>query len=146
MKKILILMFASALFLFAQAEFSEPKPSFDEPRKVAIQLYDSDLDKVNHNLSTIYNILKEYPAESLKVVVIAYGNGVRALKKDYDKATLKRILSLVEYDVEFIVCKNTMDTMKWTEEDFIDDATFVQAGIVELIERQIDGYVGIIAY
>lgn len=145
-KKVLILMFVSALFLFGKSDFSEPYPSFDEPRKVAIQLYDSDLDKVNHNLSTIYNILKEYPAESLKVVVIAYGNGVRALKKDYDKATLKRINSLVEYDVEFIVCKNTMDTMKWTGDDFIDDASFVQAGIVELIERQVDGYIGIIAY
>ena len=146
MKKIFIFMFATTLFLFSESEFSEPKPTFDEPRKVAIQLYDSNLDKVNHNLSTIYNILKEYPAESLKVVVIAYGNGIRALKKDYDKATLKRINSLVEYDVDFIVCRNTMETMKWTEDDFIEDADFVQAGIVELIERQIDGYVGIIAY
>ena len=146
MKKIFILMFATALFLFGKSEFSEPHPTFDEPRKVAIQLYDSDLTKVNHNLSTIYNILKEYPAESLKVVVIAYGNGVRALKKDYDAATLKRIKSLVEYDVEFIVCKNTMETMNWTEDDFIDDVSFVQAGIVELIERQVDGYIGVIAY
>jgi len=146
MKKIFILMFVSIVFLFGKSEFSEPHPSFDEPRKVAIQLYDADLKKVNHNLSTIYNILKEYPAESLKVVVIAYGNGVRALKKDYDEATLKRITSLVEYDVEFIVCKNTMETMNWTEDEFIEDASFVQAGIVELIERQVDGYIGIIAY
>ena len=146
MKKIIVLLFASALYLLAQSDFIEPHPTFDEPRKVAIQLYDSNLDKVNHNLSTIYNMLKEYPAESLKVVVISYGNGVRALKKDYDEATLKRISSLIEYDVEFIVCKNTMETMKWTEDDFIEDASFVQAGIVELVERQVDGYIGVIAY
>lgn len=145
MKKILLVLFLS-IFAYAQSTFSEPKPSFENPRKVAIQLYDSELKKVNHNLSTIYNILKEYPNESLKVVVIAYGNGVRALKKDYDKKTLSRINSLMEYDVEFIVCKNTMDTMNWTKDDFIDDVDYVQAGIVELIERQVDGYVGIIAY
>lgn len=145
MKKLIILVFMS-VYLFGQSEFSEPFPSFDEPRKVAIQLYDADLDKVNHNLSTIYNILKEYPEESLKVAVIAYGNGVRALRKDYDKDTLSRIKSLMEYDVEFIVCKNTMDTMKWTKKDFIEDVSYVQAGIVELIERQVDGYIGIIAY
>ncbi len=52
----------------------------------------------------------------------------------------------MEYDVEFVVCKNTMDTMKWTEDDFIDDLIYVQAGIVELVERQIAGYVGMIAY
>lgn len=145
MKKILVLLFLT-IFTYAESTFSDPQPTFDEPRKVAIQLYDSDLKKVNHNLSTIYNILKEYPEESLKVVVISYGNGVRALKKDYDKDTLTRINSLMEYDVEFIVCKNTMETMKWTEKDFIEDVSYVQAGIVELIERETAGFVGIIAY
>ncbi|QKF82107.1 DsrE family protein [Halarcobacter ebronensis] len=145
MKKILLLAIVS-LFAYAQSTFSNPQPTFENPRKVAIQLYDSDLKKVNHNLSTIYNILKEYPQESLKVVVIAYGNGVRALKKDYDKQALTRINSLMEYDVEFIVCRNTMETMKWTEDDFIDGVSYAQAGIVELIERQIAGYIGIIAY
>ena len=146
MKKILLLILSLTALVLAQSEFSNPQPSFDNPRKVAIQLYDSELNKVNHNLSTIYNILKEYPAESLKVVVITYGNGVRALKRDYDQATLTRIKSLMQYDVEFIVCKNTMETMKWVEEDFVEDVSFVQAGIVELIEREIAGYVGLIAY
>lgn len=145
LKKIVLIAFLS-IWAFAESTFSDPQPSFDNPRKVVIQLYDSELKKVNHNLSTIYNILKEYPSETLKVVVVAYGNGIRALKNDYDKKTLTRIESLMEYDVEFIVCRNTMETMKWTESDFIEDASYVQAGIVELIERQIDGYIGIIAY
>lgn len=144
-KKLLLVALLSVV-TFAESTFSDPQPSFDNPRKVVIQLYDSDLKKIDHNLSTIYNILKEYPQETLKVVVVAYGNGVRALKKDYDKRSLQRMESLMEYDVEFIVCRNTMETMKWTEDDFIDDVGYVQAGIVELIERQIDGYIGIIAY
>jgi intracellular sulfur oxidation DsrE/DsrF family protein len=52
----------------------------------------------------------------------------------------------MEYDVEFIGCRNTMETMKWSEDEFIDDITYVQAGIVDLIERQIAGYVGVLAY
>jgi intracellular sulfur oxidation DsrE/DsrF family protein len=94
----------------------------------------------------MYNILKEYPSETLKIVVVTYGNGMRALRKDYDKATLKRIASLMEYDVEFIGCRNTMETMKWTEDEFIDDISYVQAGIVELIEREVAGYIGVLAY
>ena len=145
MKSFLAVIILS-IFVYGESTFSDPQPTFDEPRKVAIQVYDSNLEKVNHNLSTIYNILREYPEESLKVVVITYGNGIRALKKDYDKDTLTRIKSLMEYDVEFIVCKNTMETMKWTKDDFIDDVDYVQAGIVELIERETAGYVGLIAY
>lgn len=145
MKKI-VLFLLIAVFTYAQSTFSDPQPTFDNPRKLVIQLYDSEVTKVNHNLSSIYNILKEYPSESLKVVVVAYGNGMRALKNDYDAKTLTRIQSLMEYDVEFVGCKNTMETMKWSESDFIDDIEYVQAGIVEIIERQVSGYVGIIAY
>lgn len=145
MKKI-VLFLLIAVFTYAQSTFSDPQPTFDNPRKLVIQLYDSEVTKVNHNLSSIYNILKEYPSESLKVVVVAYGNGMRALKNDYDAKTLIRIQSLMEYDVEFVGCRNTMETMKWSESDFIDDIEYVQAGIVEIIERQVSGYVGIIAY
>lgn len=147
MKKI-ILIFLIGLFSLSCAEsnFSEPKPTFDTPRKVVYSLRVGDLETVSHTIGSMYNILKEYPAESLKIVVVAYGKGLRVLKKDYDEKTLTRIKSLMEYDVEFIACRNTMETMKWSESDLIDDIGFAQAGIVEVIERQVDGYIGITAY
>ena len=145
MKKI-VLLCLFVVFAFSKSTFSDPQPSFIEPRKVVFQIFDSDEKRVNHNLSSMYNILKEYPAESLKISVVVYGNGMRALKKDYNKDILKRIESLMEYEVEFIGCKNTMETMNWTKKEFIDNITYVQAGIVELIEKKVDGYVGVIAY
>ena len=146
MFKKLFLILCLFGFALAETKFSDPKPSFESPRKVVYSLYVNDLDTVNHTIGSMYNILKEYPSESLKIVVVTYGKGLRALKKDYDKDTLKRIKSLMEYDVEFVACKNTMETMKWKESDFIDDISFTQAGIVEVIERQVDGYIGITAY
>lgn len=145
MKKI-ILVVLLAIFSYAQSKFSEPQPTFDNPRKVVYSLYVGDLETVEHTIGSMYNILKEYPSESLKIVVVAYGKGLRVLKKDYDKKTLERVKSLMEYDVEFIACKNTMETMKWKESDFIDGIGFTQAGIVEVIEKQKDGYIGITAY
>ena len=144
--KFFLAILLITVFAYAESTFSDPQPTFENPRKIVIQFYDSEVNKINHNLSTIYNILKEYPSESLKIVVVAYGNGMRALRKDYDKNTLTRMTSLMEYDVEFIGCRNTMETMKWKDDEFIEDISFVQAGIVELIERQVSGYTGIIAY
>lgn len=145
MKKIILIVLL-AIYSYAQSKFSEPQPTFDNPRKVVYSLYVGDLETVEHTIGSMYNILKEYPAESLKIVVVAYGKGLRVLKKDYDKKTLERVKSLMEYDVEFIACKNTMETMKWKESDFIDGIGFTQAGIVEIIEKQKDGYIGITAY
>jgi len=139
MKKILILIL-SVVISYAEMTFSDPKPTFDNPRKWVIKLRVSDKETVNHMLGSIYNVLKEYPAESIKITVVAYGKGMRVLRKDYDAHTLSRISSLMDYEVEFIACKNTMETMKWTKDEFIDDLEYVQAGVAELIEKQVDGY------
>ena len=144
-KKVLLFSLL-AIFSFAQTKFSDPQPTFDNPRKVVYSLYVGDLETVNHTIGSMYNILKEYPSESLKIIVVAYGKGLRVLKKDYDANTLNRVKSLMEYDVEFVACKNTMETMKWTEKDFIDGISYTQAGIVEVIEKQQEGYIGITAY
>lgn len=144
-KKVLLVLLLS-IFSFAQSNFSDPQPTFENPRKVVYSLYVGDLETVNHTIGSMYNILKEYPAESLKIVVVAYGKGLRVLKKDYDENTLNRVKSLMEYDVEFVACRNTMETMKWTEKDFIDGISYTQAGIVEVIEKQQAGYIGITAY
>jgi uncharacterized protein len=145
MKKIILIVLI-AVFSYAQSTFSDPQPTFENPRKLVINIHDNDLETVNHNIGTIYNILKEYPSESLKVAVVLYGKGMRVIKKDYDEATLNRIKSLMEYDVEFIACKNTMESMNWTQKDFIDGVEYVQAGIVEVIERQTAGYIGVTPY
>ncbi|ABV66842.1 conserved hypothetical protein [Aliarcobacter butzleri RM4018] len=146
MIKKFVLISLLAIFSFAESKFSDPQPTFENPRKVVYSLYVGDLETVNHTIGSMYNILKEYPSESLKIVVVAYGKGLRTLKKDYDKKTLDRIKSLMEYDVEFVACRNTMETMKWTEKDFIDGISYTQAGIVEVIEKQQEGYIGITAY
>jgi len=139
MKKLILLMLITVVS-YAQMTFSDPQPTFENPRKWVIKLRVSDKETVNHMLGSIYNVLKEYPAESIKIAVVAYGKGMRVLRKDYDKHTLSRISSLMDYDVEFVGCRNTMATMKWTEDEFIDDLIYVQAGIAELIEKQVDGY------
>lgn len=139
MKKIVMVMLCIVIS-YAEMTFSDPKPSFENPRKWVIKLRVNDKETVNHMLGSVYNVLEEYPVESIKIAVVAYGKGMRVLRKDYDAHTLSRISSLMDYDVEFVACRNTMETMKWTEDEFIDDLIYVQAGIAELIEKQADGY------
>jgi intracellular sulfur oxidation DsrE/DsrF family protein len=145
MKKILLVLCLTVIS-YAQMSLSNPQPSFENPRKWVIRLNVSDEKTVNSTLGTIYNVLKEYPSEGLKVAVVAYGKGVKVLRKDYDKHTLTRISSLMDYEVEFVVCKNTMESMHWTKDDLIDDLLYVQAGIAEVIERQVDGYYEVTPY
>ena len=146
LKKFCLVLCFSTLLFASSSTFSNPQPTFDNPRKVVYSLNSGNEDIVNSTIGSMYNILKEYPSESLKLVVVVYGKALRNFKNDSSQAFLDRVKSLMQYDVEFIACKNTMNTMNWKESDFIDGMNFTQAGIVEIIERQVDGYIPIIAY
>lgn len=146
MKKILLIMLLLLSASFAEMKFADPQPTFENPRKWVIKLNSANIEDVNHMLSSVYNVLKAYPSESIKIAVVTYAQGVRAVRTDYDPDTLKRIKSLMGYDVEFIVCRNTMETMGWKDEEFLKGVSFVQAGIAEIIERQADGWIGVTPY
>lgn len=145
MRKIFLAILL-VVYSYGQMEFSDPKPSFENPRKWVIKLRSANIEDVNHMLGSIYNVLKVYPPETIKIAVVTYAQGVRVMRKDYDPKTLDRVRSLMEYDVEFVVCRNTMDTMKWKDEEFLDDVSYVQAGIAEVIERQVAGWIGVTPY
>lgn len=145
MKKLILLLVIS-VFAFGKMEFSDPQPTFENPRKWVIRVSTNDIESMNHTLNAINNVLKEYPEESLKVAVIFYAAGVRVIKKDFDKNTLTRIKSLMPYEMEFIACINTMETMKWTEKDMIEGLDYVQAGIAEAIERVAAGWIDVTPY
>ncbi|MBI3874220.1 MAG: DsrE family protein [Arcobacter sp.] len=145
MRKLLLMMIF-CVYSFGEMQFSEPQPTFDNPRKWVIKLNTANIEDVNHMLGSIYNVLKIYPTEAIKISVVTYAQGVRAVRNDYDPTTLKRIHSLIDYDVEFVVCRNTMETMGWKDEEFIQGSHFVQAGIADVIEKMADGWIGVTPY
>jgi intracellular sulfur oxidation DsrE/DsrF family protein len=137
-----ILVLLLPLSLMAKMEFSDPKPSFDNPRKWVVPVKTDDIHVVNHIIGGINNVLNEYPPESLQVAMVFYSSGMRVIRKDYDPKTLKRLRSLMDgYEVEMIGCINTMKTMGWKKDDYIDGIVYRQAGIAEVLERAVAGWI-----
>lgn len=146
MKKLILFLLLNVI-VFANVNYAEPIPSFENPRKWLIRVNSSEVTKLNHILNAMNNVLKGYPEEALQIEVVFYANGIRATRKDYDKDVLLRIKSLMIYDnIEFIVCKNTMDTMSWKKDEFIDGVDYVQIGIAEVIERVKEGWIDVSPY
>jgi len=139
---VLFLLLLLPLSLFAKMEFSDPKPSFDHPRKWVVPVKTDDIHVVNHIIGGINNVLNEYPPESLQVAMVFYSSGMRVIRKDYDAKTLTRLKSLMDgYDVEMIGCINTMKTMGWKKKDYIEGIVYRQAGIAEVLERTVAGWI-----
>ncbi len=141
MKKLFILLLLSISFLSAETEFAEPKPSMDNPRRFVFPITKWNRDEINHVLGSANNVIKFYGVDNTEVVIVAYSQGIKSLLARRDTKIRKRVEALMTYDVEFIACGNTMKTLKIKKEDLIDGVEVVTAGIVELIERQLRGYI-----
>jgi len=139
---IFLLLFSS--LMMADTEFADPKPSLENPRKFVFPLTSDDEYEISHVLSSASNVMKFYGPEKCEVAIVCYSKGMVALLKKTkfrDETIKKRLRSLMTYDVEFIACGNTMRTFQIKKSDLMDGVDVVTAGIVELIERQVDGWI-----
>ena len=140
-KKWCLLCLFMSSFVMPETEFATPKPSIDNPRKIVFSIDSIDDRAVNHVLSTINNVIKYYRPENTEVIVVVYSQGVKALRKKSDPDTRKRIEALMTYDIEFVACENSLRTLGIQKKELIDDLSFGTAGIVEIIERQLQGFI-----
>ncbi|WP_162937322.1 DsrE family protein [Indioceanicola profundi] len=124
----------------AETVLADPPPSFDNPRHIMLQLTSSDPQMINNILYNAVNLQKFYGQDNVRIAIVAFGAGMEAL---YEKTTpvKDRITSLQQYDVEFVACGNTLETTGHTEDELIDGVTLVTAGIAEIVERQLRGWI-----
>jgi len=146
MKKTILAVFFAGVALMgavspAWATMAEPRPSFDNPRQVVISLSEKDDNRVNAVLNNVANLIKAYGLDHVNLAVVAYGPGIWSLLKD--APVRARVESLMKYDVEFIACGNTLDSIHKTDGDLIDGVARVQYGLEEVIERRLSGWVDI---
>jgi intracellular sulfur oxidation DsrE/DsrF family protein len=141
MKQFMMSIFFICTFLGAETEFADPQPSLENPRKFVFPITKNDRHEINHVLSSANNVIKFYGPEKVEVVIVAYSKGIEAVMNHKDIEIKKRVKALMTYEVEFIACGNTMKTLKIDKSELIDGTEIVTAGIVELIERQLRGYI-----
>ena len=125
--------------LFGETKYATPKPSMDNPRKIVFSITSGDDEIIHHVLGSANNVLKAYGPENVEMEIVAYSKGINMLLKN-DIKIAERVDTLMQYDVLFIACGNTMRTKNIKESDLIDGTEVVTAGIVELVERMKDGW------
>lgn len=143
MLKYIIAFLLTSSFIYADTVFAEPKPTIIEPRKIVFSIKSADDKDINHVLSSANNVLQFYGPENVNMRIVAYYHGIRVLLKK-EKKIAARVDALMQVDVEFVACGNTMRTKGIKEEELIDGTEIVTAGIVEMIERVKDGWVNIV--
>ena len=132
----------TAVFLahMAQAaDFADPQPTMDSPRQIIVQVETGDEGKLNSILYNVMNIQKHYGVDNVELRVVAYGAAVRALMLDTSKLK-DRVTSMQMYDIQFVSCGNTMETIKKTPADLIEGVETITSGLPYIIEHSLMGW------
>jgi intracellular sulfur oxidation DsrE/DsrF family protein len=114
------------------------QPAAGKPNKVVLQVSDADPHKWTLALSNAYNVQNGVGADSVDLEVVVYGPGIGMLKNG--SAVADRVASAMKSGIRVVACENTMAAQKLTPADMLPNIGYVPAGVVELMQKQQQGY------
>jgi intracellular sulfur oxidation DsrE/DsrF family protein len=106
--------------------------------RVVLQVSDNDPGKWGLALNNARNIGTELEAETVDIEIVVYGPGISMLKGDSPLA--QRISTALKSGVKVIACENTMRAQHLSYADMLPDIGYVPSGVVELMQKQQQGY------
>ncbi|MFN6961211.1 MAG: DsrE family protein [Rhodocyclaceae bacterium] len=105
---------------------------------VVVQVSDDSVATWNQALNVVKNIQAEYGKDKVDIELVVFGNGVGLLK--FDSQLANRVDETLASGAKVLMCQNTMRARKLTAEDMHAGIGFVKAGVVEIIEKQRQGW------
>ena len=106
--------------------------------KVVIQMSEADPAKWNLALNNARNIQADLGAANVDIELVAYGPGIGMLKAD--SAVANRIDEALGAGVKVLACENTMRGQKLARDDMLPKVGYVASGVVELMQKQQQGW------
>jgi intracellular sulfur oxidation DsrE/DsrF family protein len=106
--------------------------------RVVIQVSDGDPKTWNQALNVVNNLKSAYGKNKVEVEIVAFGNGIGMLKAESEVGN--RIHEALESGTHVAACMNTMRGRKLQKDDMLTGLSYVEVGIIEIIEKQRQGW------
>jgi intracellular sulfur oxidation DsrE/DsrF family protein len=130
--------------LYKQWNFAKPAFIHDLPfveKKVVLQVSQNDAERWNLALNNASNLLEIFGQGKVRIVVVAYGPGLKMLLANTSVAA--RIQSLDAEDVEFDACYQTMlgiQRQTGHMPELVPQAVVVPGGVVRIMQLEENGF------
>lgn len=134
----LITGFVAVACLAIAAPAVAQSPQASVRPKVVLQMSESDPAKWSLALNNAKNIQTDLGAANVDVELVAYGPGIAMLKAD--SIVGNRVDEALTAGVKVVACENTMRAQKLTQADMLNKISYVPAGVVEIMQRQQQGW------
>ena len=142
----IVLVVGVFLMFTTIAEELNPEKPFAE-RHVLLQVSDGDPAKFSLALDVANNLIRHYGGtDHVDVQIITFAEGVNMLTTPDSNPNFARIRSLMDSNVTFVVCLNSLDTLErknGTRPVVLAGTKGVQTGVAYMLEKIHDGYIQI---
>src|SRR5690606_17567515 len=105
--------------------------------RIVIQFTSGDTAVHKMLLRQLGNILNAAP--NSRVEVVCHGPGISILRKS-KAAFPDKVVDFHNKGIRFVACENTLREKKIDKTDIMPEATFVPAGIMEIVKKQEEGW------
>jgi intracellular sulfur oxidation DsrE/DsrF family protein len=105
---------------------------------MVIQVSQNDAAVWNLALNNAKNIQKDVGKDNVSLEIVAYGPGINMLTAESEVGN--RINEAIDSGVQVMACQNTMRNQKLKPEDMNPKVGYVASGVVEILQRQQQGY------
>jgi uncharacterized protein len=109
-----------------------------KPARLVIQVSDAEPAKWNLALNNAKNVQDELGEKNVEIEIVAYGPGIGMLKMD--SVANSRVEAAGKAGIKVVACENTMRNQKLTRSDMHPAIGYVNAGVVEIMQKQAAGW------
>lgn len=132
MKRVLLGM----LLMLGMSSLPFTAAHANDKQGVVIQVSDNDPAKWNLTMNVVKNL--QAAMKDVNIEVVVFGPGINMLK--FDSEVANRLDQAKKDGVEVKACQNTMKAQKLTEKDMHPSVGYVPAGVVEIVQKQKQGW------
>jgi len=115
----------------------------ESAHKIVYQCNKADPGYLSHILFSVGELIRKY-GDDVEIVVACFGPGIHLLAKAPGRPIpfdlQQKASSLAAYGVSFHACKNTMDSLRWTDTSLVDYAKVVPIGVEDIMLLQEQGF------
>ena len=127
-----------------QDEASDRFPGDPAEHKAVYIFNKSNMDYQLSVLNSIQAMIRKY-GDNVDIAVVVIGPGLHTLakkpKRTVDPSIYERIASFAkDYNVRWIACGNTMNSLHWNDSDMRPFAEYAEVGAAALMELQEEGF------
>ncbi|WP_010251096.1 DsrE family protein [Myroides injenensis] len=110
----------------------------ENKHRVVFQLNTEDINDHNALMTYVSNV-KRHWGDNVDIHVVVHGPGIGMVMKSKTMVG-DALKNVIQKGIKFFACQNTMNARMIDKNDIIEEVSFVESGLVDIIEKQENGW------